>query len=111
MLHYNVWFNLKSGVAENEGLAAVARFFEEVRAEGMIADYYLLRNEGAAPRSKLPRYHALVEFADQAHLAAGMRRQAAKGIHAGLHGAVVDAVGDFHVEVFSTLDGLHACEI
>lgn len=111
MLHYHVWFNLKPGISENEGLANLGSFFREARAEGAIRNYQLLKNEGGPPRSKLARFHALVEFEDQGHLTASMQRQAAMGIHKGLHGAVVGVVQDFHVEVFSTVDGLLACEI
>jgi hypothetical protein len=119
MIHYHVWFNLKSDVPEPEGLATVARFLEKLCAIDEAATFQLLANKGGPPRSKLPRYHALVQFVDEAQLADAMRKQATRGIHAGLHGAVIDVVTDFHVEIFSLLKdqlidltvGLHACEI
>ena len=49
-----------------------------------------------------------------------MKKQAARGIHSGHHGDVIDVVTDFHVEIFSLLDslipdaaheGMYACEI
>jgi len=81
------------------------------------ASFRLLRNKGSAPRSKLARYHALVQFADAEQLATAMKNQADRGIHAGGHGAVIDVVSDFHVEVFEEMTevgsqvGFYACEI
>jgi hypothetical protein len=115
MIHYHVWFNLKPEVREDEGLAKVERFLTSLCAVEEAATFQLLRNKGGPPRSKLPRYHALVQFVDDGQLADAMKKQATRGIHAGLHGEVIDAVTDFHVEIFSLLDqptvGLHACEI
>ena len=84
-----------------------------------VAAFQMLRNKGGPPRSKLPRYHALIQFVDATQLANAMKRQTERGIHAGIHGEVIDVVTDFHVEIFSmvedsTLDpmtGIHACEI
>jgi hypothetical protein len=119
MIHYHVWFDLKPEIGEAEGLATVGRFLARLSAGGEAAGFRLLRNKGAAPRSKLPRYHALIEFADDEQLASAMRHQAERGIHHGPHGAVIEAVANFHVEIFATVEGsaaeatvgLHACEI
>jgi hypothetical protein len=119
MIHYHVWFNLKPEVLESEGLATVARFLKKLCEIDEAATFQLLRNKGGPPRSKLPQYHALIQFMDDAQLADAMKNQVSRGIHAGLHGKVIDVVTDFHVEIFSLLDvqsadfgfGLHACEI
>jgi len=119
MIHYHVWFNLKAGVSETDGLAALERFLTKLCATEEAATFQLLRNRGGPPRSKLPRYHALVQFTDDAQFARAMKNQAERGIHSGPHGDVIAAVSDFHVEVFSLLEaqrseadiGLHACEI
>jgi hypothetical protein len=119
MIHYHVWFNLKPGVRESDGLATLARFLKKLCATDEAATFQLLSNKGGPPRSKLPRYHALVQFIDEAQLADAMKQQASRGVHSGLHGDVVDVVTDFHVEIFSLLeDPLHeatisgyACEI
>ena len=105
MVHYHVWFNLRPGVQESEGLATVARFLRMTCELDEATTFQLLRNKGASPKSILPRYHALIQFADDAQLEVAMRNQAARGIHAGLHGDVVAIVTDFRVEVFSMLDG------
>lgn len=101
MIHYHVWFNLKTGVQEENGLPTVKRFLANLCAEDEANTFKLLRNNGEVPRSKLPRYHALIEFADQAQLGAAMKRQRERGIHAGLHGEIIDIVTDFHVEIFT----------
>lgn len=104
MLHYHVWFNLKSGVPEDTGLAAVSDYLSTLTGAGEAQDFQLLRNRGSAPRSKLPAYHALVMFADSEALDAAMKLQAQRGIHHGAHGRVVDVVCDFHVEIFTSIE-------
>lgn len=119
MIHYHVWFNLKADVSEESGLAVVERFLVNLCGTDEAATFQLLRNKGGPPRSKLPRYHALIQFVDDSQLAGAMKRQAERGIHAGLHGEVIDVVTDFHVEIFSLLGsrlpdgvaGMYACEI
>ncbi|SDR71003.1 DUF6614 family protein [Opitutus sp. GAS368] len=104
MIHYHVWFNLKPGVREADGLAVVGRFLTNLCASDEATKFQLLRNKGGPPRSKLPRYHALVQFVDEVQLAEAMKKQAARGIHSGLHGNVIDVVTDFHVEIFSLME-------
>lgn len=76
-----------------------------------------LRPRTAATVSPLPRYHALVEFADADALDAAMKQQVQRGVYAGGHGRVIDVVCDFHVELFTSLaadveaEALQACEI
>ena len=119
MLHYHVWFNLKPGVAEPEGLDVVRRFLAQLCEHEEAANFQLLRNSGGPPRSKLPRYHALIVFSDPEQLAAAMRKQVERGIHAGRHGEVIDVVTEFHVEIFTAVEtptecgapALQACEI
>jgi hypothetical protein len=119
MLHYHVWFNLKPGVSEPQGLASVRRFLTQVCRSDEAATFELLRNNGAPPRSKLPRYHALVVFTGAEQMADAMRAQMARGVHSGDHGEMIEAVAEFHVEIFSQIEapmpkasvGLYACEI
>ena len=95
----------------------VSRFLSDLSSTGESGGFQLLRNFGQPPRSKLPTYHALIEFVDAQALEVAMKHQAQRGIHAGGHGQVVDAVCDFHVEIFTSVadsqraDSLHACEI
>lgn len=111
MLHYHVWFNLKSGVVEDVGLQVVRDYLAELSTAEECRGFQLLRNLGTAPRSKLPAYHALVEFADKAALDAAMKHQAQRGIHQGGHGRIVDVVCDFHVEIFDRIRTTGAVEL
>lgn len=104
MLHYHVWFNLKDGVEKRVGLAVVRDYLTDLAQAGETNGFRLLRNTGVAPRSKLPAFHALVEFADAAALHAAMKLQSARGVHAGKHGRMVEMVSDFQVEIFTALD-------
>ncbi len=103
MLHYHVWFNLKPGIAEEAGLQVVRDYLTELSGAGDSSGFQLLRNFGRPPRSKLPAYHALVEFPDPKALDSAMTKQAQRGIHTGRHGRVVDTVCDFHVEIFTSV--------
>lgn len=106
MVHYHVWFNLRSGVEESEGLRVVSLYLADLQARSEAVSFHLLRNRGSAPRSKLPRYHALVEFSDMAQLGLAMKHQSAAGVHHGNHGQMVDVVCDFHVEIFEQFEVL-----
>lgn len=105
MLHYHVWFNLKPEVSERDGLAVVTQFLHQLCAADEAISFELLTNQGGPPRSKLPQYHALVRFTDKTQLGTAMKNQTTRGIHTGLHGAVIEVVTDFHVEVFARLEG------
>lgn len=117
MIHYNVWFAFKDGVGEESGLAVVGNFLRDLCAAGEVSAFRLLRNSAEGPRTRLPKFHALIEFADDAALSRAMRNQGERGIHAGGHGRIVDIVGEFRVEIFRLVapgtvgDMSYACEI
>jgi hypothetical protein len=103
MIHYNVWFNLRSGVNETEGLAIVREFLCEFYDAGSIAGFRLLRNGGAEAKTKMPKFQALIEFHDDTQFQAAFRDQAARGIHAGMHGRMIPMVSDFRAELFEQI--------
>lgn len=103
MIHYHVWFALKPEMTETEGLAALRAFIAELTQRGHLARATVLKNSGAAPKSKLLPYHALFEFADDAQMDAAFATKRTDGIHTGPHGALMAAVAAFHVEVFREL--------
>ncbi len=116
MIHYNVWFTFKDGLEENRGLAVVEEFLRGLSSSGEAASFRLLQNKSEGPRTKLPRYQAVIEFADEAALSEAMKHQAARGIHHGAHGRLVDIVSEFRVEIFRVLSEefaamQYACEI
>ncbi len=100
MLHYHVWFDLKPDVAEAHGLQVIRDFMASLTEHGAGCTSQLLRNRGAPPRSQLGRFHALFVFPDDATFQTAMKAQAQRGIHTGPHGAVVEVVSNFHVEIF-----------
>ncbi len=97
MIHYHVWFTLKPAVDEAEGLAVARSFLNELAGRGAVGRSLLLRNTGEAPKSRLPRYHALFEFADDQQMERAFAAQRAEGIHACAHGRLV---AEMQVEVF-----------
>lgn len=100
MIHYHVWFTLKPGIAETDGLAVARDFLNEINRSGAAARSLLLRNTGEAPKSRLPRYHALFEFADEPQMERAFAAKRAEGIHAGPHGRLIEAIDGMQVEVF-----------
>ena len=100
MIHYHVWFSLKPEVSEEAGLALARAFVAELKAKGGVARALVLKNTGEAPKSRLPKYHALFEFKDDAQMDATFAAKRAEGINGGPHGQLIAAVSEFKVEVF-----------
>ena len=100
MIHYNIWFDLRSDSDHAKDLNVVQEFLGELYAAGSIAGFHILQNSGAATKTKLLRYQAQIEFRDDAQFSAAFSAQAARGIHTGLHGRVMSMVSDFNIGVF-----------
>jgi hypothetical protein len=117
MIHYNVWFTFKDGVEERDGLAILEDFLSELCLIGEVSAYRLLKNTSEASRTKLPKFHAIIEFSDEAALSRAMKNQNLRGIHQSKHGKVIEIVSDFRVEIFRVLAAnptgatQYACEI
>lgn len=101
MIYYHVWFSFKEDIPEQQGLWAVAAFLSKLCKESRALDFHLARNNGQPPRSKLLPYHAEICFADGEALGSAMKLQTQEGVHAGLHGQMLEVIAQFHVEVFS----------
>lgn len=100
MIHYNIWFNLRTDAEEKESLNTVQEFLSGLYAAGSIAGFQLLKNSGDAAKTQMLRFQALIEFCDDAQFSTAFSAQAARGIHTGLHGRVMALVSDFRIEVF-----------
>jgi hypothetical protein len=100
MIHYHFWFTLKPAIPEADGLATARSFIKEVTDRGDAARALLLRNSGEAPKSRLPRYHALFEFVDDVQMERAFAAKRTEGIHAGPHGRLMEAIDGRQVEVF-----------
>jgi hypothetical protein len=104
VIHYNVWFSFKNDALEAEGLRRVHAFLADLQQRDFIAGYTLLRNRASGDRTKLARFHALITFRDNEQFGRPFQEVSRIGIHAGLHGFMIEHVADFHVEVFEELD-------
>ncbi len=105
MIHYNIWFDLRDAFDEGDALAVVHTFLSRLYDTDSIAGFRLLRNSGSGGGTKLLRFQALIEFRDDAQFSKAFSAQAARGIHAGLHGRVMAMVNDFRIEIFRQIAG------
>ncbi len=100
MIHYHVWFSLKPEVGEEEGLRLAHAVVAELKGRGVLSRGVVLKNMGSPPKSRLARYHALFEFADDAQMTLAFAGKREEGIRQGPHGRLMESVSEFHVEVF-----------
>ena len=100
IIHYHVWFSLKPGVSEKEGLSFARSFIEELSAQRKLLRGTVLKNTSEPPKSQLLRYHALFEFSDDDQMTAAFAMKRKEGIHGGPHGKLMDSVSEFRIEVF-----------
>ncbi len=107
MILYNVWFSFKDGADDAAELGKARLFFDDLKKQAQLLDYRLMKNRGSREKSKLPAYQVMAKFADASHLDLAMTEVARIGIHAGRHGAMIENVDEFRVEVFEDLP-LHA---
>ncbi|HXF10243.1 MAG TPA: DUF6614 family protein [Desulfuromonadaceae bacterium] len=104
MIHYNLWFNLKDA-GDRGGLKTICSFLDGLYADGEIEAYRLLENRGSGGKTKLFRYHALIEFENDGQFSRAFSVQRERGIHNGLHGQVMALVSEFQIEVFHQIAG------
>jgi hypothetical protein len=111
MIHYNIWFDLRSDADPDKDLSVVREFLAGLYAAGSIAGFHILQNSGAAARTRMLCYQALIEFYDDTQFSAAFSAQAASGIHTGLHGRVMSLVSDFRIEVFKEIACSDDCAV
>jgi hypothetical protein len=106
LIHYNVWFSLKSDIDEKVGLAAVRAFLQTLKDNQQITSFQLLRNRAAGASTRLAPFHALITFANGDQFGLPFGAVAADGgPHAGAHGHMIEGVDVFIVEVFDEIEG------
>lgn len=103
MIHYNVWFSFKDSTSESDGLARVRDFLGDLHQRGRIDTFTLLRSRAKPGQTRLAPLHALIVFADQGQFTAAFADVEATGVHDGLHGAMIEHVDTFIVEVFDEI--------
>jgi hypothetical protein len=103
MIHYNVWFSFKPEADEAIHLAKVRSLLDDFRSRGMVYDYRLLKNRAEAGKSNLPEFQVIIEFEDEAQFGRPFAEVESIGIRLGQHGAMIEKVDKFVVEVFEQI--------
>jgi hypothetical protein len=103
MIHYNVWFSFRADANEPMELAKLRRLMDDFKARGMLSDYRLLKNRGEERATKLPAFQVIIEFCDNDQFGLPFAEVEALGVRSGMHGAMIEHVEDFVVEVFEQL--------
>jgi hypothetical protein len=103
VIHYNVWFSFKPGVDQAEQLSRCRVCLDDFKVRKLIHSYSLLENRGKPGESTLPQLQALIEFEDYEQFGKPFVEVRDLGIHAGLHGLMIENVEQFKVEVFERI--------
>lgn len=103
MILYNVWFSFKSGSDETAEIGKVRRFLDDLQGRTKLHGYRLMKNRAPKEKSKLHAYHLMAEFADGTQMDQPFAEVGQIGIHSGHHGAMIENVDQFLVEVFDDL--------
>ena len=98
MIHYHVWFSLKEGVAEEDELRKVSVFLADLKSRSLIHEYRVQRARSATP--VLAPLHIVISFTDAEQFGLPFKEVAQIGIHAGMHGAMIQHVDKFVVNEF-----------
>jgi hypothetical protein len=103
MIHYNVWFSFEEGADEPPYLQAARHLLDDFKSRRMIADYLLLKNRAPADETRMPKYQVIIEFEDDNQFGLPFAEVERIGIRLGKHGAVIEHVDQFVVEVFEEI--------
>ena len=98
MISYHVFFSPKSDIADDRVIAAARGFLRQLKEEGKVREYRILRVTNPASFPSLPRFQAIVDYATQADLDASFAfmREPAR-VTDGAHGELIHLVTDFKV--------------
>lgn len=100
MIFYNVWFSFRANADEPVELDKVKALLDSLAASSKIHGYRLLTNSGNPSRSRMPPYQVIVEFVDDTQFGLPFAEVSQTGIRSGLHGAMIENVEAFMVEIF-----------
>jgi len=100
---YNVWFSFKSGSDEIAEIAKTRHFLNDLKSRQKLHGYRLMKNRTQPEKTKLPPYQLMAEFADSDQFAQPFAEVGKIGLHSGKHGAMIENVEEFKVEVFEDL--------
>jgi hypothetical protein len=103
MIHYNVWFTFLPDVYEVAELIKTRRLLDDFKSRGMLADYRLLTNRASGAKTKVPKFQVIIEFTDDTQFGLPFAEVEHIGIRSGQHGAMIEHVDEFVVEVFKEI--------
>jgi hypothetical protein len=103
MILYNVWFSFKTGADESAELSKARSFLDDLKSRSKLYGYRLMKNRASREKSRLARYQLMAEFQDGAQFGLPFAEVGATGIHSGRHGAMIENVDEFMVEVFEDI--------
>jgi hypothetical protein len=103
MILYNVWFSLKPGSDDSVELTKTRTFLDDLKARAKLHSYRLMKNRATRDKIKLANYQLMAEFADGLQFGLPFSEVGQLGIHAGRHGAMIENVEEFMVEVFEDI--------
>ncbi len=103
MILYNVWFSFKPGSDDLAELAKTRAFLDDLQSRAKLHSYRLMKNRAPRDKSKLASYQLMAEFSDPPQFALPFAEVGHIGIHSGHHGAMIENVGEFMVEVFEDI--------
>lgn len=90
---YHIWCGLKPGIRDLEFVTRAERYFEHLKAEGLIAGYRIMRKKLGLAESTLGEFHIMLELEGLAQLDEVFKRVAARvepieGLHHGVNALV-----------------------
>jgi hypothetical protein len=100
MIFYNVRFSFKPGSDEPIELEKVRSFLEDLKNRAKLHSYRLMKNRAPHDRAGGCDYQIMAEFIDGSQFGLPFAEVEHIGIHAGRHGAMIENVDAFFVEVF-----------
>jgi hypothetical protein len=100
---YNVWFSFKSGSDEIAELAKARTFLDDLKDRAKLHAYRLMKNRAPREKSKLASYQLMAEFTDGPQFGLPFAEVGQIGIHSGRHGAMIENVDEFMVEIFEDI--------
>lgn len=94
MDHYHIWASLKPGTRDTDFSDAAHRYFEHLKADGLIAGYRITRRKLGLGPPQLPEWHLVIETEGLAQLDAAFSRVSSR----------TDPIEGFHHAVNSLVD-------
>ncbi|MBX6321832.1 MAG: hypothetical protein IRY94_08395 [Rhodospirillaceae bacterium] len=94
---YHAWCDLKPGVGDMDFCAAVARYMDHLKSEGLIEGWRLTRRKLGLGAKPLGEFHLMIEVKDLAQLDRAFGRVASRSdpvesLHFGVNSLVQNAV-------------------